>query len=252
MINIKTSEEIKTIKEGGVILAGILDKLKSEVKPGVDTLYLDELAEKLIREKSGRPSFKHYGDPPFSSTICASINEEVVHAPASKNKILKEGDILSIDIGMEYKGLYTDMAVTAPVGKVSSEAKRIMEVTKKSLYIGIAEVKPWAPLNNIGKAVQKYVEGQGYSIVRNFSGHGVGYEVHEDPAIFNFDYSPAEKIILKEGMVIAIEPMVCEGTCEVETSDDGWTAITKDRKLSAHFEHTIAITGAEPEILTIV
>ena len=250
MINIKTAEEIEIIKEGGVILASVLEFLKKEVKPGVNTFYLDELAEKLIRENGGEPSFKDYGQPAFCSTICASVNEEVVHTPASKDKILKEGDILSIDIGMKYKGLYTDMAATVPVGEVSPAAKKIMEVTKKSLNIGIAEIKPGAPLNNIGKAIQKYVEGQGYSIVRDFSGHGVGYEVHEEPTIFNFDYLPAEKIILKEGMVIAIEPMVCEGSCEVEISDDGWTVITKDRKLSAHFEHTIAVTKDGFKILT--
>lgn len=250
MITIKTTEEIKTIKEGGVILSSVLEFLKKEVKPGINTFYLDELAEKLIRKNGGVPSFKNYGDPPFSSTICASVNEEIVHAPASKDKILKEGDILSIDIGMKYKGLYTDMSVTVPVGEVSVEAKKIMEVTEKSLNIGIAEIKPGVPLNNIGKAIQKYAEEQGYSVVRNFSGHGVGYEVHEDPAIFNFDYPPAEKIILKEGMVIAIEPMVCKGTYEVETLDDGWTAVTKDRKLSAHFEHTVAVTKKGAVILT--
>lgn len=253
MITAKKPEEIKILKEGGAILASILASLKKEVGPGINTLYLDELAEKLVKEKGGEPSFKNYGQPPFCSTICASVNKEVVHAPASKDKVLREGDILSIDIGMKYRGLYTDMAITVPVGNIGERARRIMEVTKKSLDMGIKEIRPGAPLNNIGKAIQKYVERQGYSVVRVLSGHGVGYEVHEEPAIFNFDNSRAKKVILKEGMVLAIEPMVCEGSFEVETNvDDGWTVVTKDGKLSAHFEHTVVVTNDGVEILTLL
>ncbi len=250
---IKSKEDIDLIREGGHKLSRIVEDLVKLVKPGAKTDDIDKAAEDAIVALGARPAFLNYapgGHNPFNSTICACINEEVVHGPAHPGRELKEGDIFSIDIGMEYKGRYTDMAVTVPVGKISDEAEKIIDVAKRSFFAGLEGIKSGASLNVIGKAVQKLVEGEGYHIVRALVGHGVGHAVHEDPQVPNFDDPRAEKIILEEGMVLAIEPMVTTHSYEVETAPDGWTVIPKDGGLSAHWEHTIVVTKDGHEILT--
>jgi methionyl aminopeptidase len=217
------------------------------IRAGVSTQELDDFAERRIRQLDARPAFKGYRGYPAS--ICASINNEVVHGIPSKDKILKEGDIISIDLGVEYKGYYGDIAYTFAVGKVSSSAQRLMEVTRSALYEGIRKAIAGNRIGDISYAIQSYVESRGYSVVRRFVGHGIGRAMHEEPEIPNFGL-PGIGPILRNGMVLAIEPMVNEGDFRVEILEDGWTAVTKDGKLSAHFEHTVLINGEEPEILT--
>ena len=266
-------------------MARILSDLEKNITPGVTTGYLEQLAYKWIIEAGGKPAFKGYkpgsGARGFPTTICTSINHEVVHAPALPSRILNEGDLISIDIGMEYPvsakasagkpvmagnqvkvrnkymadgGFVTDMALTASVGKIGAEQKKIMEATKKALELGIRQVKPGNKLSHIGRVIEEYVEKNGFSIVRQLVGHGVGYEVHEEPQVPNF--VPKERnfkdITLKPGMVIAIEPMVNAGDWQVEGENDGFTIITRDGSLSAHFEHTVAVTEKGFEILTLL
>jgi methionyl aminopeptidase len=257
MITIKTPQELAIIKKSGGIIGAILQRLGQEAKPGITTAWLDELAEKLILEAGGIPAFKHYteGDePPYPSTICASVNDELVHTPAGP-RVLEEGDILSIDIGMRYpatdKGLFTDTAITVPIGKISDEAQKLIDVTKESLNRAIAVVKPGCRLIDIAQAIQPYVEEHGFSVVRQLVGHGVGYEVHEDPRIPNFVDKRFPDVVLKEGMVIAIEPMVNVGKPDIITLDDDWTIATADGSLSAHFEHTIIVTKDGFDIATL-
>ena len=254
---IKKPQEIEVIHGGGKKLATILDQLVSFAKPGITTVELDDLAEKLILASGGAPAFKHYrdhpNDPPFPSTICASVNEQLVHTPAG-NYVLKNGDILSIDIGMKYpatgQGFFTDMATTIPIGEVSVEAKKLIEVTKDSFYIGLKKVKAGGRLRDVSSAIQDHIEKHGFSVVRQLVGHGVGYEVHEEPRVPNYFDPKQPDLILEEGMVLAIEPMVNVGGYEIETLDDGWTIIAADGKLCAHYEHTIAVTKAGAKILT--
>ena len=250
---LKTQADVDIIREGGHKLAQIVEDLVKLVKPGAQTNDIDAAAEKAIRALGARPAFLNYapgGHTPFNSTVCSSINEEVVHGPAKPGRELKEGDIFSIDIGMEYKERYTDMAVTVPVGNISEEAKKIISVAKKSLEAGLAVIKPGENLNVIGKAVQAVIEGEGYHVVRALVGHGVGYAVHEDPQVPNFDDPRAEHITLQEGMVLAIEPMVTTHSPDVIYADDGWTVLPKDGGLSSHWEHTIAVTKDGHEVLT--
>ncbi len=256
MIILKTPEEIEKIREGGAILSRILTELVDNVKPGVTTGELDALAEKRMREAGGEPSFKGYRtDPdvrPFASTVCTSINHEVVHAPATPSRVVKEGDILKLDIGLRYKGLCTDMAVTVPVGKVSGEALGLIEVTKESMLAGIAKARPGAWVSDIGKTVDKIVRKNGFSTVKDLVGHGVGHHVHEDPRIPNYFDPELDPVKIEPGMVLAIEPMVNEGEDEVRMKRDGWTVVTEDGSLSAHYEVTIAITEDGMEIMTPV
>jgi methionyl aminopeptidase len=253
MITIKTEKEIKKLAYGGHLLAEILKQLTKKVRVGIPTIELDISAEELIRKIGGRPSFKNYqnndDDPPFPTTICASVNDQLVHKPAS-SQVLHDGDILSIDIGMEYEGLFTDMTVTIPVGKISRATKKLIKVTKKSLDLAIGQVKPGNYIHDISWAVQEYVEDNGFSVVRDLVGHGVGYAVHEDPRIPNFCAPDQPPIELIPGMVLAIEPMVNIGSYRVKTLDDGWTVVTADGKLCAHFEHTVAVTEKGCLILT--
>ncbi|MBI5071726.1 type I methionyl aminopeptidase [Candidatus Falkowbacteria bacterium] len=255
---IKTQEEIKIMRQGGKILAMVLDELRKAVHPGVSTGELNSLAEKLITENGGTPSFKNYQpdpeDIPFPTTLCTSINDEVVHAPALPSRVLKAGDIICLDLGLKYParpgGLFTDAAITVAVGQIDSEAERLMKVTAESLEAGIAVIRPGNFISDIAKAIQEYVEKNGFSVVRDLVGHGVGRFVHEPPRVPNFfdrHYKPVE---LKEGMTICLEPMVAAGRPEVKTLDDGWTVVTSDGELSAHFEHTVAITKNGHEILT--
>ena len=254
MIIIKTPEEVSIMREGGKILADVLDKVSKIVTPGISTFELDKLAENLIKKTGGIPSFLNYTiegeeNNPYPATLCTSVNEEVVHGVPSKNMILKEGDIIGLDIGMFYKGLCTDMAKTVGVGKISEDKQKLMDVTLKALKKGISQVKSGAQIGDIGSAIQQYVEAEGFSIVTQLSGHGVGKEVHEEPRVPNYGES-GTGIKLEEGMTIAIEPMVNVGDELVKTEDDGWTITTVDGSLSAHFEHTIAVTKKGCVIIT--
>jgi len=252
MIIIKTPEEIEIIREGGRRLATVLNKVKEMVKPGISTYELDKYAEKLIKDMGDYPSFLNYKSgegKPFPASLCVSVNEEVVHGIPKKDKILKEGDICSIDLGLRHKGFYTDMAMTVGVGEISNGSQKLMDVTKKSLEIGISVAREGNRIGDISHAIESFIRPHKYGIVEVLAGHGVGKAVHEDPYIPNFGKAgTGEK--LKKGMIIAIEPMVNSGTKNVNLQKDGWTFHTADRKKSAHFEHTVLITDGDPEILT--
>ncbi|HDO23601.1 MAG TPA: type I methionyl aminopeptidase [bacterium] len=253
MITIKSKEEIKILREGGNILALVLNEVSAAAKPGITAIELDALAEKLIRRAGGEPSFKNYktgGDKPFPASLCVSVNSEIVHGIPSKDKILKEGDIAGLDLGLRHKGLYTDMAITVPVGAVSEEVRCLVEAAKKSLDAGISAVKDGAHIGDIGFAVQQYAELQGFSVVKKLVGHGVGYGVHEEPEIPNYGKLGTGPR-LKEGMVLALEPMINKGGDDIILSGDGWTWETKDGSLSVHFEHTVAVTKSGAEVLTM-
>lgn len=229
------------------IVAEILEGIRQNISPGTKTEEIDGFAESRILSRGASPAFKGYRGYPAS--VCISINEQVVHGIPSAVVRLKEGDIVSLDIGVFYKGFYGDAAVTLPVGKISNRAMKILDVTETSLKVGIEKTIAGNRVSDISSAIQKYVESEGFSVVRNFVGHGIGRQLHEEPQIPNFG-KPGEGPELMEGMTLAIEPMVNEGSWEVEILNDGWTAVTKDRKLSAHFEHTVAITVNGPNILT--
>ncbi|MBI5222489.1 MAG: type I methionyl aminopeptidase [Candidatus Magasanikbacteria bacterium] len=269
MSYIKTTNEIKLILEGGRILGGILEKLAKMAKPGVNALEIDKEAERLIRKAGGKPAFKGYkgkkNEPPFPTTICACLNDELVHGIASKDKILKDGDIFSIDIGMEYpaknikypisnikseRGYFTDTAITVPVGKVPEKTKQLLNVTRKALEIGIKQCVVGKTVADIGRAIQNYVEPQGYGIVRDLVGHGVGHAVHEEPRVPNYYDKDSEKWILQPGVVLALEPMITMGDWHIVTADDGWSVKTADGGLCAHQEHTIVITDDGCEVAT--
>ncbi|NQT50019.1 type I methionyl aminopeptidase [Candidatus Kuenenbacteria bacterium] len=253
MIRLKSEQEIKLLKQGGKILAEVLEVVKKNVKPGITTRELDKIAEDLILTKGGQPSFKNYGDKnnPYPATLCTSLNEEIVHG-VPRDYILKEGDILGLDIGMRYpkdSGLYTDMAVTVPVGSISASAKNLIKVTKKALDVWLKNIKAGEDLYQLSKKVQDYIESNGYSVIRDLVGHGVGHAVHEDPQIPNY-YIPGATLILKEGMVLALEPMVSSGDFRIKTMPDGWTAVTIDGSLTAHFEHSVVVTKRGCDVLT--
>jgi methionyl aminopeptidase len=253
-MRLKTEQEIKIIGEGGHILATILDDLLRMLKPGLGTKDLEDAALEMMSKAGAEPSFKGYKankkDKPFPTALCVSINDEVVHAAALPNKEIKEGDVVSIDIGMKYKGLYTDMAKTAAVGQVSEEVKKLITVTKHSLDKAIKIIKPGLSLYDLGKTIQDYVEAEGFSVVRQLVGHGVGHAVHEQPQIPNYAVDNNRNEKLEAGMVIAVEPMVNAGKWEIEVAKDGWAIKTVDGKLSAHFEHTIAVTKNGCIVLT--
>jgi methionyl aminopeptidase len=254
MIEIKTPQEIEIIAEGGKILARIMKELEKNVKPGITTMQLERLAESLILKFGGKCSFKGYKSKDgetqreYPSCLCTSINEEIVHVPPS-NRVLKEGDILKLDLGIFYKGFHTDMAITIPVGKVSFEAQRLIRVTKKSLKLAIKKAKPGNTFGDIGNTIQRYVESQGFNVVRELCGHGIGRELHEDPKILNYGKRhTGEKI--KEGMVFCIEPMVTMGDWHLKRTKDGFGYETQDGSLTAHFEHTVAVTKDSGQVLT--
>ena len=246
MIPIKSEEDLKMLKKSGKILSKIMHRLKKFIRAGVSTIEIDRLAEKLIKEENVISAFKGYNG--FPANICTSVNEEVVHGIPGQ-KMLKDGDIISLDAGINYKGYISDVAITMPVGRIDPKVQKLIEVTRNALSEGIKQARVNNHLSDISYAIQTYVESQGFSVVRQFVGHGIGYNLHEDPQIPNFGL-PHQGEVLKKGMVLAIEPMVNMGTWECKILDNGWTAVTKDGFPSAHFEHTVAITEAGPEILT--
>jgi len=255
MIKLKTKEEIKTLKEGGKILSKVLDLVVEKIKPGIASGELNEYAEELILKFKAEASFKNYkaawAEHAFPSALCISLNNEVVHGIPDSDRKIKEGDIVSIDCGLKYRGLYTDMARSVGVGKVSKEAQKLMNVTQDALMAGIEKIKPEVRLTEISKTIQNKIEKAGFSVVRQLVGHGVGFAAHEEPQIPNYLSKSFPEVILKPGMVLAIEPMVNAGSWEVDTLDDGWTIVTADNSLSAHFEHTVAVTESGYEILTL-
>ncbi len=248
MVILKSPEEIEKIRQSNIIVADILNELRGMVKPGIKTMALNRYSEELALRKGAKPAFKGYRGYPFS--LCVSVNSEVVHGMPS-NRVLKTGDLISLDFGIYYNGYYGDSAITVSVGEVSDVAARLSSITKESLYNGIKEARAGNRLGDISAAVQEHVEASGFSVVRDFVGHGIGKNLHEDPQIPNFGIR-GKGIELKPGMVFAIEPMVNEGTYKVKVLDDGWTVVTADGKLSAHFEHSVAITEDGPVILSRV
>lgn len=247
LINLRSQREIEKIRRACLIVAEILARLKEMVRPGISTWDLDALSEKLSTENKAKPAFKGYRGFPHS--LCASVNEEVVHGIPSKERVLHEGDIVSLDFGVVVDGYYGDAAITVPVGKIAPEAERLCRVTEESLYEGIQQAVVSNRLSDISHAIQAYVEARGFSVVREFVGHGIGQHLHESPQIPNYG-PPGKGVKLKPGMVLAIEPMINMGDPGVEILRDKWTAVTLDRKLSAHFEHTVAVTENGPYILT--
>ena len=231
----------------GRLVGEVLTELAAKVAPGVSTAELDELAEKRITRAGATPAFKGYHGYP--ATICASINDEVIHGIPSGRRVLQEGDIISIDVGAALDGYFGDSAITLPVGPVSEQAAMLLRVTEEALYKAIEQARPGARVSDIGHAVQKHVEAFGFSVVREFVGHGIGEHMHEEPQVPNYG-EPGRGPRLAEGMVLAIEPMVNAGKPSVKVLADGWTAVTRDKSLSAHFEHTVAVTAGEPWILT--
>ncbi len=247
MIILKSLQEIEKIRKACLIVADVLEAVSGMVRPGVTTQALDEFAERFIVAAGAKPAFKGYRGYP--KTLCTSVNNEVIHGIPSKGTVLKQGDIISIDVGTIVDGFYGDAAITIPVGTITPEAERLLRVTEESLLRGIAQAQAGNRLYDISHAVQKHVESNGYSVVREFVGHGIGRSLHEDPQLPNFG-DPGQGPKLKPGMVLAIEPMVNVGGYATVTQEDNWTAVTADGSLSAHFEHTIAVMPDGPWILT--
>ncbi|MFZ2448375.1 MAG: type I methionyl aminopeptidase [Syntrophobacteraceae bacterium] len=247
MIILRSRAEIEKIRNACRIVSDILRNLSEHIQPGITTWDLNGLSEELARANGAKPAFLGYHGYPYA--LCTSVNEEVVHGMPSKQRRLKEGDIISLDFGVVVGGYYGDAAITVPVGTISDEAARLCAVTEESLYEGIARALSANRLSDISHAIQAYVEARGYTVVREFVGHGIGQHLHESPQIPNYG-PPGKGVRLKPGMVLAIEPMINSGGPDVEIMEDQWTAVTLDRKLSAHFEHTIAITENGPDILT--
>jgi len=246
-IILKSPQEIEILREANQIVAGALSLLTEKIGPGCTTHYLDSLAEDYCRKRGAEPAFKGYRG--FPGSLCVSINEQVVHGIPSRKVVVKDGDIVSIDFGVKYKGYYGDSAVTIPVGKVDGLRSQLLTVTREALYKAIAQALPGNRINDISIAVQNHVEQHGFSVVRQFVGHGIGSSLHEAPEIPNYGRSERSPKIIA-GMVLAIEPMVNMGTHAVEVMRDGWTVVTRDRKPSAHFEHSIAVTDGDPIILS--
>ena len=247
MIICRSATELDRMREAGRLVGEVLSELAANIGPGITTSELDRIAEKRIAAVGAVPAFKGYRGYP--ATICASINDEVIHGIPSAHRVLREGDIVSIDVGASLGGYFGDSAITLPVGRVSDEASRLLKVTEEALFRAIERARPGARVSDISHAVQRHVEAQGFSVVREFVGHGIGERMHEEPQVPNYG-EPGRGPRLSEGMVLAIEPMVNAGRPAVKVLPDGWTAVTRDRSLSAHFEHTVAVTAGEPWILT--
>ena len=247
MVILKSLQEIEKIRRACLIVADVLTGIREMVRPGITTLALDEFAERFIREAGGKPAFKGYRGYPRS--LCTSVNDQVIHGIPAKDAVLRSGDLLSIDVGAIVDGFYGDAAVTLPVGAVTAEADRLMRITEESLALGIAEARPGSRLFDISAAIQQHVESHGYSVVREFVGHGIGRSLHEDPQVPNFG-ERGRGLRIQPGMVLAIEPMVNAGGSKTVVQEDQWTAVTADGSLSAHFEHTVAVLEDGPRVLT--
>lgn len=248
MIILKTSRELAALRKAGKISQAALKLAGEAVEPGISTWEIDRLVRRYIESAKATPSFLGYEGYPASA--CISVNDVVIHGIPQKSQILKKGDIVSIDVGACYQGFHGDNAWTFPCGEISPEARALLDAAEKSLFLGIEQARPGNRIGDIGHAVQEYVEARSYSVVREFTGHGVGAEMHEDPSVPNYG-TPGRGVRLTAGMVIAIEPMINQGRREIEVKPDGWTVVTKDGSLSAHFEHTVAITPQGPVILTL-
>jgi methionyl aminopeptidase len=251
MIELKTMEQIEKMRRANLIVAEVLDELAQAVRPGVSTGQLDGTAEALTRKRGARPAFKGYevAGRTFPRSVCISINDEIVHGIPSDHRLLREGDLVGLDFGVVYEGYYGDAARTVPVGRVNADDERLMKVTEEALWAGIAEARPGKRVGDLSAAIQERVEREGFSIVRDFVGHGIGRRLHEDPQVPNFGVRD-RGVRLREGMVLAIEPMVNAGGPEVRIKEDGWTAVTCDGRRSAHFEHSVAITDQGPYVLS--
>lgn len=250
MVSLKSPREIDLMKDAGRIVVLVLSKIKETARPGVTTADLDKVAERLIREEGAVPAFKGYRG--FPANICISINEEVVHGIPGP-RVLRSGDIVSVDVGVKLKGYYSDGAITIPVGQINKERERLLAVAQEALKRAIEKVKPGAKLKEVSAAIQETAESQGFSVVRKYVGHGIGRKMHEEPQVPNFvDSSFKLNLTLKPGMTLAIEPMVNAGTYEVKTKKNGWTVVTADGRPSAHFEHTVALTANAAEVLTTI
>lgn len=254
MITIKTAEEIEKMKAGGKLLSAVLARVMAACVPGAHTEELDRLAREEMAKVGGKPSFLNYQisdeDPPYPAAVCISVNEEVVHGLATPNRIIKDGDLVGLDVGMWFKELTTDMAATVCVGNVKSEARKLSEDTRESLKRGLSVIKEGAWLHEISQAIESYLKPNKYGIIRDLCGHGVGYSVHEDPQIPNYHERRAKPVKLKAGMCLAIEPMVTLGDWRIRQKDDGWTYITADRSLAAHWEVTVVVTQSGFEFVT--
>ncbi|MGD1991998.1 MAG: type I methionyl aminopeptidase [Anaerolineae bacterium] len=251
MIHLKSSEELNKMRQAGRIVAEVHALMREHVAPGVKTAELNELAEGVIRKHKAIPSFKGYppGSPnPFPAAICASVNEELVHGIPGP-RVLQEGDIISIDVGAIHEGYHGDAALTLPVGAIDEETQRLLDVTREALYVGIAQCRAGNRSGDISAAIQEYVEEHGFNVVREYTGHGIGRSMHEDPQVPNWG-EPGRGVKLRSGMTIALEPMVLAGDYKVRVSNDKWTVVSADRKLTAHFEHTIVVRNGEADILT--
>lgn len=249
-MRLRTPTEVEKMKEAGRIVAGAFQRVREVLSPGISTLELDELIRDFVVAQGGSLLFFNYKG--FPANACISINEEVVHGIPRKRRKLADGDLVSIDVGVRFRGYCGDSAWTFPVGKVSPEAERLLNVGEASLDAGIQACKVDGRISDIGRAIQELVEGEGFHVVKKFVGHGIGTKLHEDPQVPNYvDVTLKKDPVLRQGMVLAIEPMVNAGTDDVETLDDGWTVVTADRSLSVHFEHTVAITDEGPQILTV-
>jgi len=246
-IILKSPQEIEKMRHSNLIVAEILEEMKTIAQPGITTAALEELAEALLAKHKARSAFKGYNGYP--AALCTSVNEEVVHGIPSEERVLQKGDILSIDFGVIYEGFYGDAAVTLPIGHISSEAERLLRVAEGALYLAIDQARPGNRLLDISATIQRHVESHGFSVVRDFVGHGIGKHLHEKPQVPNFG-EPGRGVRLKPGMTLAIEPMINAGGYEVMILEDGWTAVTKDKSLSAHFEHSVAVTENGPYILS--
>ncbi|MDE3148698.1 MAG: type I methionyl aminopeptidase [Acidobacteriota bacterium] len=244
---LKSSQEIEKMRRAGLVVREVLDLVRSQVKPGATTFDLEKAAEARLAQLGVKAAFKGYHG--FPCVLCTSVNCEVVHGIPSRTRVLKEGDIVSVDFGVVMDGYYGDAAITVPVGAIDADTARLLAATEASLRAGIAAVRPGATLGDVGAAVQGVVEGEGFSVVRDFVGHGIGAHMHEDPQVPNFGEA-GRGMKLRTGMVIAIEPMVNAGKPDVMVLDDGWTAVAKDGSMSAHFEHTVAVTATGARVLT--
>ena len=247
MIVLKSAREIEIMRRAGSVLADVVERLREIVTPGISTLEIDEDIEAFIASRGAQPAFKGYRG--FPATVCVSINDEVVHGIPSAQRRIKEGDIVGLDLGCIVDGYYADCAFTLPIGEIPADVQRLLDVTRESLERAIAECRRGRRLSDVSHAVQSHVEAHGFSVVRAFVGHGIGRALHEEPQVPNFG-EPGRGPELRPGMVLAIEPMVTMGSWEVTILDDGWTAVTRDGSLAAHFEHTIAVTEHGPEVLT--